>query len=201
MSFNFDTNTLKYLIQKLKEFFALKTELHEHTNKSTLDTITSDNIHTHINKDVIDAITSDMTTKWNKSIPFEDSYVSDCNTWLTNGYTKTSTSTTNHPSVCTNADRWGVLFFISENATQGTGTQMYFPIDGTYAGRVFTRQIIRSEAREWNLLAIESRIKSQSDSVTASQSDSDIILQSANGTKYKLIVSDDGTLSTEKYKS
>ena len=41
MSFNFDTNTLKYLIQRLKEFFALKTELHEHTNKSILDTITT----------------------------------------------------------------------------------------------------------------------------------------------------------------
>lgn len=154
MSFNFDTNTLKYLIQKLKEFFALKTELHEHTNKSTLDTITADNIHTHINKDVIDAITSDMTTKWNKSIPFEDSYVDNCDNWLTNGYTKVSASeTTNQPSVCTGADKWGVLFFIAENAANGTGTQMYFPIDGTYAGRIFTRQIVRRTAGAWNLLS------------------------------------------------
>lgn len=126
---------------------------HTHSNKELLDSITADNIHTHINKDVIDAITSDMTTKWNKSIPFENSYVSDCNLWLTNGYTKTDTSTTNHPSVCTGADRWGVLFYISENASNGTGTQMYFPIDGTYAGRVFTRQIVRRVAREWNLLS------------------------------------------------
>ena len=126
---------------------------HTHANKDILDTITADNVHTHSNKAVIDAITSDMTTKWNRALPFVDSYTADCNTWLTNGYTKTSTSTTNHPSVCTGADRWGVLFYISENATNGTGTQMYFPIDGTYAGRVFTRKILSRNAGAWNLLS------------------------------------------------
>ena len=126
---------------------------HTHANKDILDTITADNIHTHSNKAVIDAITSDMTTKWNKSIPFENSYVDNCNNWLTNGYTKTDTSTTNHPSVCTGADRWGVLFYISENADNETGTQMYFPIDGAYAGRIFTRNIMSRNAGEWNLLS------------------------------------------------
>ena len=128
-------------------------KIHEHSNKDLLDTIEADNVHAHSNKSVIDTITSDMTTKWNKSIPFENTYVSDCDTWLTNGYTKTSTSTTHHPSVCTGADRWGVLFYISENATNGTGTQMYFPIDGTYAGRVFTRKIVNRSAGAWNLLS------------------------------------------------
>ena len=126
---------------------------HTHANKNILDTITSDNVHTHSNKSVLDAITSAMTTKWNKAIPFEDSYVDNCDNWLTNGYTKTSSSTTNHPSVCTGADKWGVLFYISENATNGTGTQMYFPIDGTYAGRVFTRKILSRNAGAWNLLS------------------------------------------------
>lgn len=126
---------------------------HTHANKDILDTITADNVHTHSNKAVIDAITSDMTTKWNKGIPFEDSYVDNCNNWLTNGYTKTSSSTTNHPSVCTGSDKWGVLFYISENAANGTGTQMYFPIDGTYAGRVFTRKILSRNAGAWNLLS------------------------------------------------
>ena len=126
---------------------------HTHANKDILDTITADNVHTHSNKAVIDAITSDMTTKWNKSIPFEDSYVDNCDNWLTSGYTKTSSSTTNHPRVCTGADKWGVLFYISENATNGTGTQMYFPIDGTYAGRVFTRKILSRNAGAWNLLS------------------------------------------------
>ena len=110
-------------------------------------------LHSHNNKAVIDAITTDMTSKWNKAIPFEDSYVDNCDNWLTNGYTKTSTSTTNHPSVCTGADKWGVLFYISENATNGTGMQMYFPIDGAYAGRVFTRRIVNRNAGTWNLMS------------------------------------------------
>ena len=128
-------------------------KIHEHGNKDLLDTIEADNVHAHSNKSVIDTITSDMTTKWNKSIPFEDSYVDNCDNWLTNGYTKTSPDTANHPSVCTDGDRWGVLFYISENATNGTGTQMYFPIDGTYAGRIFTRKIVNRSAGAWNLVS------------------------------------------------
>ena len=117
--------------------YALKTELHSHGNKA-----------------VIDAITSDMTAKWNKSIPYENSYVSDCDTWLTNGYIKTNEETVHHPSACTGSDRWGVLFYISENAQYGTGTQMYFPIDGAYAGRIFTRKILKRVPGDWNLVSI-----------------------------------------------
>lgn len=67
--------------------------------------------------------------------------VSDCNDWLTSGYAKTSTSTVNLPAACTGNDMWGVLFFIAENATNGTGTQMYFPIDGDNKGRIFSRSL------------------------------------------------------------
>ena len=89
-------------------------------------------------------------------IAFEDTYVSDANLWLTNGYTKTSgTSTINLPSVCTNTkDKWGILFFIAENARNGTGTQMFFPIDGAYKGKIFTRSIVnRTEISSWIMLA------------------------------------------------
>ena len=113
-----------------------------------------ENSHSHSNKGVLDNITNDGITKWNKSIPFEDSYISNATEWLNNGYTKTSTSTSNLPSVCTGADRWGVLFYISENATNRTGTQMYYPIDGTYKGRVFTRSILQGSATsDWFLLS------------------------------------------------
>ena len=111
-------------------------------------------LHNHNNKTVLDNITNDMMTKWNKALPFEDSYVADCNTWLTNGYTKVSSSATvNHPSQCTGADKWGILFFVAENAAQGTGTQMYFPIDGTYKGRVFVRSITNRSPGAWTLLS------------------------------------------------
>ena len=45
-------------------------------------------------------------------IVFENTYVSDANLWLTNGYTKTSGSATrNLPPICTDVkDRWGILF-------------------------------------------------------------------------------------------
>ena len=96
-------------------------------------------------------------------IIFNDSYATDCNGWLTNGYIKTGTSTLNLPTLCTGVDKWGILFFIAENKTNGTGTQMYFPADGTYKGRVFTRSLTAmnqsgGRASEWVLLTIQSDI-------------------------------------------
>ena len=111
-------------------------------------------LHSHTNKTILDDITKDMMTKWDNALPFEDSYVADCNAWLTNGYTKVSASeTVNHPSQCTGSDKWGILFFIAENAIQGTGTQMYFPIDGTYKGRVFVRSMTNRNPGTWTLLS------------------------------------------------
>lgn len=102
-------------------------------------------------------------------IVFEESYVDDANKWLTNGYTKTSgtatpTITANLPPVCSNAkDKWGVLFFIAENPDNGTGTQMFFPIDGTYKGKIFTRSIVNGKkgtfaASEWSMLGTEDNL-------------------------------------------
>lgn len=90
---------------------------------------------------------------------FEDSYVDDTANWLTNGYTKVSqTATIGQPSQCTGLDKWGVLFFVAENAANGTGTHMYFPIDGTYKGRIFTRSVTRRVPGEWHLLPTMSDI-------------------------------------------
>lgn len=102
-------------------------------------------------------------------IVFEESYVDDANKWLTNGYTKTSgtatpTITANLPPVCSNAkDKWGVLFFIAENPDNGTGTQMFFPIDGTYKGKIFTRSVVNGKkgtfaASEWSMLGTEDNL-------------------------------------------
>ena len=117
----------------------------------------TDNTLNTTDKTIVGAI-NEINTLLGKCLPFENSYVSNCNTWLTNGYTKTNTSTTNHPSVCTGADRWGILFFIAENAANGTGTQMYFPIDGTYKGAIFTRSITNRSPEEWKKLATISDI-------------------------------------------
>lgn len=90
-------------------------------------------------------------------LPFNNTYISDANLWLTNGYVKTSmNSTKNLPSVCTGSDRWGVLFYIAENAANGTGTQMYYPIDGTYKGRIFTRNLLYKTPSDWVLMPLAS---------------------------------------------
>lgn len=122
-------------------------------------------------------------------IAFEDSYVSDANLWLTNGYTKTSgTSTLNLPSVCTDTrDKWGILFFIAENARNGTGTQMFFPIDGAYKGKIFTRSIVnRNQISSWIMLASK-----------------DDITEAVNGAKSKtvktLTSASSVTLATDEY--
>lgn len=90
----------------------------------------------------VKAYISDKTKSF---IPYEQNLttVYDANDWLTNGYRKTSTATTNLPPECTGSDRWGILFFIAENADDGTGTQMFFPIDGTNKGQVYTRSLTR----------------------------------------------------------
>lgn len=103
----------------------------------------------------------------NIAIEFQNTYVADANLWLTNGYTKTSgSSTINLPPVCsTIKDKWGVLFFIAENAVNGTGTQMFFPIDGTYKGKIFTRSVIdgnnihtQIKTSEWSMLGTEDNL-------------------------------------------
>ena len=116
-------------------------------------------------------------------IVFEDSYVSDTNLWLTNGYTKTSgTATRNLPPVCNaTKDKWGILFFIAENAANGTGTQMFFPIDGKYMGKIFTRSIVGgtrptnpdTKFGTWAMLASE-----------------DNIIEAVNGTSGAITLSD-----------
>ena len=94
-------------------------------------------------------------------IVFNDNYVTDCNLHYVNGYTKTNNHTTHVPAACVgSASVWGILFCILENANNGTGTQMFFPVDGTYKGRVFVRSITNlklsfgSSTSNWMLLDI-----------------------------------------------
>lgn len=113
-------------------------------------------LHNHDNKELLDSINTDKIADWDKSIIFENTYITDCDEWLTNGYIKTSDTTINHPSVCTDSSKWGLLFYLSENAAHKTGTQLYFPIDGNYKGRVFSRSICKNVPTTWQLLSIDS---------------------------------------------
>lgn len=87
-------------------------------------------------------------------VTYSTDRVSDANNFTTIGYALTSASipTANLPSVCTGSDRWGVLFWIEENAAFHAGTQMYFPIDGTYKGRIFYRSSGNATWSAWELI-------------------------------------------------
>ena len=97
-------------------------------------------------------------------IIFNNSYISDCNLHYINGYTKTNTGTRNLPSSCKDGSAWGILFCIMENTTDGTGIQMFFPVDGTYKGKIFIRSIVKlkkpsqAETSPWSLLGIDASV-------------------------------------------
>ena len=96
-------------------------------------------------------------------ITFNNSYITDCNLHYVNGYRKTSTSTKNLPSSCSGSSKWGIIFCLLENPTYGTGTQMYFPIDGDYKGRIFVRSVKglknpNAETSPWTLLGIDTTV-------------------------------------------
>ena len=95
-------------------------------------------------------------------ISFNNSYVSNCNLHYTNGYAKTNTSTQNLPNGCSNtSSSWGIIFCLLENSANGTGTQMYFPIDGDYKGQIFVRSVkdlktASATTSPWKLLSFDS---------------------------------------------
>ena len=97
-------------------------------------------------------------------ITFNNSYISDCNLHYVNGYTKTNATTRNLPSNCSGSNGWGILFCIMENITDGTGMQMFFPVDGTYKGKIFVRSIVKlkkpsqSVTSPWSLLGIDTSV-------------------------------------------
>ena len=99
-------------------------------------------------------------------VTFNNSYVRDCNSHYVNGYIKTNTSTLNLPNACDTSSKWGILFCILENSTNGTGTQIYFPVDGNYKGRVFTRSVKNlklpnSQNSAWGLLQIDTSVSDE----------------------------------------
>lgn len=89
-----------------------------------------------------------------KKIPYSTDRVSNANNYTTNGYALTSANipTANLPSVCTGSDRWGVIFWVEENEQYHAGTQMFFPIDGTYKGRIFYRAGTNGNWSSWELI-------------------------------------------------
>lgn len=155
-----------YVDGKWEQLGKAKVNLSEYYTSSEVDLKLQSKVDKEAGKGLS---TNDYTTadknKVASALPFNDTYCIDANGHTTNGYIKVGKYSGNNftqhiPSVCTGDDRWGILFFIAENAADGTGTQMYFPIDGTYKGRVFTRSLTAAKKTgqsnynigEWTML-------------------------------------------------
>ena len=84
------------------------------------------------------------------------SYASDANSVKSTQITKTNNDTWNLPSEPNN--RYGVIMFVAENDEKGNGTQMYWPIDGNCAGRMFVRGHANGTWSAWKKVAYTDEI-------------------------------------------
>lgn len=86
-----------------------------------------------------------------------DDYAADANSVTTTQITKTNNVTLNLPNEITR-EKWGVIQFVAENDSEGNGTQMYWPIDSAYAGRMYIRGYNHRGWTEWKRYATTSEI-------------------------------------------
>lgn len=112
------------------------------------------------------------------SVKRRETAVSDANDFITTGYAKTEYGLTqNLPEQVYGgstgySSEWGVLFFIMENEIYKTGTQIFYPIDGPYRGRMFVRSLTNMvsshpDPGNWSLLANESDVNASKEEANA----------------------------------
>lgn len=90
------------------------------------------------------------------TMAYEDSYIADANSWVTNGWVKTSATTINLPAQ--SPRKWGTLCTIYENTNNGSKVQIWIPVDGSHKGRMFTRAASDQGFSEWHLLATSAEL-------------------------------------------
>lgn len=123
-------------------------------SKNVIENLLTGDISTHthqasiISQDANNRFVTDAEkTTWNKisseGYTFIQSAISDANTFITNGYKKTTTTTTNLPAGMGN---WGIIQCIMENLSGVTGTQLYYITAGAYKGYMYVRSV---ENRVW----------------------------------------------------
>lgn len=104
--------------------------------------------------------------------------IEDVNEYTTTGYAKTEYGLTqNLPDQVYGYDysfssELGIIFFIAENITRKTGTQIFYPIDGPYKGRSFVRSLTNMnsdlpEPGQWMLLANEDEVNAAKEEANA----------------------------------
>lgn len=126
--------------------------------KDSIEGLLTGDINTHTHPASIIAedsnhrfITDTERGTWNNKIsvesyPFIQNTVSDANTFITNGYKKTTPTTTNLPTDMAN---WGIIQCVMENLSSGTGTQLYYITAGTYKGYMYVRSVENKGWGQW----------------------------------------------------
>lgn len=147
---------------------------------------------------------SDLKLADETAVIRSDTIIEDANNHITTGYAKTAKDVTQNlpDQVYGTTSEWGVLFFIAEDAVQLTGTQIFYPIDGPYKGRVFTRSLTHMTANPpepgtWSMLANEAEVNSvKEELITYIQYVAGTITLSWTDGSY--ISKDDGAVNTEE---
>ena len=135
------------------------------------------NIFNDCNSDmtvIISPILNELQYSNSLSVKRREFVISDANKHTTTCYAKSYKNwTTNLPDKVygTNSE-CGVIFFIAENTVEETGTQFFYPIDGPYKGRIFTRSLTHMtydppEPGEWTLLANEAEVNAAKEEANA----------------------------------
>lgn len=121
----------------------------EYTSSSYLNNVSStlNNLTATIDElNYVDGVTSNIQTQLDSTIKLNSGTVSDANDYLVGGYTKTTNATLNVPftpadSTNFNGNGWGFLFCLVENEDEGTGIQIFYPVDGDGKGKVYIRTV------------------------------------------------------------
>lgn len=111
-----------------------------------------------ISNGILSANNTDLSNYFNKteindlldkkiSAPLES--VSNLNTFLVNGYRKTTASTSNMPS----GGSWGVVLNVMENLAGKTGFQFYYGCSGTLKGQTWLRFVENNNWGTWSKLS------------------------------------------------
>ena len=82
----------------------------------------------------------------NNPINFSVDHIADANTWVVNGWTKTSPSTQNLPP---NLAEWGVLQGNFENTDNHTGIQIWYCCSGDHKGEIWIRMLEHFDYYSW----------------------------------------------------
>lgn len=161
-------------------------------------TVTETKAHTHPYPNAINSINFDLINKWNKAFLFTGTAVGNANDLNELGFFKTRDNTLNLPSICDQAkDKWGIIQLLKENT--GADIQIFYPVDGKYKGRFFTRAKTNGSWSNWNLISTFSGNYNDLSNKPTSFNPNIATTNVLGGVKVGdgLSVTEDGTLSLE----